>query len=79
MAFLAATTMGLPCESALLAITRHAARALGCTDGEGTVRAGAVADLVVHDASDWRELLYHFGTTHARDVLVAGRRVLSER
>lgn len=74
MAFVAVTQMGMTCEEGLYAITRHAARALGLPDGAGTISRGARADLLVHDASDWREILYHFGVTHVRDVFVGGRR-----
>jgi len=75
MAFIGATRMGLSCSGALVAITREAARAIGRPAPEGTIAPGATADLLVHAVGDWREILYHFGVTHVRDVVIGGRRV----
>jgi imidazolonepropionase len=74
MAFEGCTRMGLSVSDAMLGITRNAARAIGVQGG--TIEEGARADLVIHGVGDWREILYHFGVTHVRDVLVAGRSVL---
>ncbi len=73
MAFIAATAMGLSCADSLRAITSMAARAIGLAEPEGTIVAGASADLVIHSVEDWREILYHFGVTHARQVIIGGR------
>ncbi|MBW2263804.1 MAG: imidazolonepropionase [Deltaproteobacteria bacterium] len=79
MAFLSVTSMGLPCSAALLAITRHAAKAVGLKEPEGTLAPGARADLLIHDVSDWREILYHFGVTHVSKVLIKGKPVAGPR
>ncbi len=79
MAFISTTCMGLPCHASLLAITRHAARAVGLKEPEGTLSPGARADLLIHDVSDWREILYHFGVTHVSRVLIAGKPVARHR
>jgi imidazolonepropionase len=79
MAFMACTRMGLPVDSALVAITRHAAAALGLAENEGTITARATADLVVHGVADWREILYHFGVSHVRHVVIDGKLVYSAR
>jgi imidazolonepropionase len=76
MAFIGCTRMGLSCASSLIAITRVAARALGMKAPEGTLAPGARADVVVHEVGDWREILYHFGVTHVRDVFVGGEPAL---
>jgi imidazolonepropionase len=75
MAFMSVTSMGLPCPASILAITRHAARAAGLKAPDGTLAPGARADLLIHDVTDWREILYHFGVTHVSQVFIAGKPV----
>lgn len=70
-ATIAVTQMGLSCEEALLAITRHAARALALADA-GAVAAGKRADLVVLDAPDEFFPLYRYGTNCVAKTIIAG-------
>ena len=69
---LAVTQSGLTVEEALLGITRHAAKALGLTD-RGELAVGKRADLVVLDAERPEDLVYRWGVTLARDVVIAGK------
>jgi imidazolonepropionase len=69
------TSMGLPCPTSILAITRNAARAVGLKEPDGTLAPGARADLLIHDVTDWREILYHFGITHVSQTIIAGKPV----
>jgi len=42
----------------------------------GSLEPGKIADLVIHDTDDYRELVYFFGVDHAWQVYVSGARVL---
>jgi imidazolonepropionase len=42
----------------------------------GSLEAGKIADFVIHDADDYRELGYFFGLEHPWAVFVEGRQVL---
>ncbi|WP_103380823.1 imidazolonepropionase [Pseudonocardia dioxanivorans] len=57
-AHLAVVTLGLTPAEAFAAVTVNAARALGLTDGTGTLAAGAPADVVVWDATHPDEIVY---------------------
>jgi imidazolonepropionase len=59
-------------EHAFRAVTDHAAAALGRSGIVGTLAIGAEADVVVFDATDYRQLAWHFGVSHAALVLVGG-------
>jgi imidazolonepropionase len=65
---------GLTPREALVAGTANAACALGLKD-RGRLEAGCVADLLVLQGSDWRELVYMLGSNPVKEVWVAGRRV----
>jgi imidazolonepropionase len=71
---LACSLMGMDPLEAILAATAGGARALRLTDGTGTLRAGAPADLAIWEATDHRELPYRFGTPALRSVWKRGRR-----
>lgn len=58
---LACSMMGLDPLEAIHAATAAGARALGLTDGRGTLREGAPADLILWDVEDHREIPYRFG------------------
>lgn len=60
MMSLACTQMGLSSAEAWLAVTRHAAQSLGCSDA-GVLRAGARGDVVVWDADSPREVCQRLG------------------
>jgi imidazolonepropionase len=59
---LACTEMRMMPAEAISAATINGAHALGCADRAGSLEPGKQADLLVLDASDYRELPYYFGT-----------------
>ncbi len=64
---------GLTPEEAIVAITRHAAAAVGLEGETGTLEAGMSLDVTVLDAPDPRHLVYRFGTNLTRHVVARGR------
>ncbi len=74
---LAVTQMRITPAEALSAVTINAAHSLGRGNQIGSLEPGKLADFVIHDAEDWREIPYWFGVETARDVFVGGRRVFS--
>lgn len=71
MMTLACTQMGLSAAEAWLAVTRHAARAVG-RDDAGRLSPGARGDVVLWDADDHRQVPQHFGVPLVRAVVVRG-------
>jgi imidazolonepropionase len=71
---LAVRMNGLTAQEALVAGTVNAACALGLRD-RGRLEAGCLADFLVLDGRDWRELVYVLGANPVREVWVGGRRV----
>ncbi|MDF1562285.1 MAG: imidazolonepropionase [Deltaproteobacteria bacterium] len=63
---------GLTPAEALLAATDGAARSLGLGGEVGRLVPGARADLVVHHATDYRQLAYHLGVSHVQAVVAGG-------
>lgn len=61
-----------PAES-ITAATINAAYSLGRGDQIGSLEAGKIADFVIHDCEDYRELAYFFGIEHAWKVYAGGR------
>jgi imidazolonepropionase len=72
---MACSQMGLEPLEALHAATAGGARALRLEDGRGTLAAGAPADLIVWDVTDYREIPYRFGEPPIRSVWKRGERV----
>src|ERR1051325_2709142 len=72
---LAATHMKVTPAEAITAATINAAYSLNRGDEIGSLEPGKVADLVIHDTNDYRELPYFFGVNHAAHVYVSGQRV----
>jgi imidazolonepropionase len=72
---LAVRMNGLTAQEAIVAGTLNAAYALGISD-RGRLEAGCVADFVVLNGRDWRELVYVMGANPVREVWVGGRRVV---
>jgi len=60
-----------PAES-ISAATINAAYSLGRGHQLGSLEPGKVADFVVHDCDDYRELAYFFGIEHAWQVYSSG-------
>ncbi len=71
---LAVRMNGLTAQEALVAGTVNAACALGLRD-RGRLEVGYVADFLVLDSGDWRDLVYTMGANVVREVWVGGRRV----
>ena len=69
---LAATQMKMTPAEAISAVTINAAYSLNRGDQIGSLERGKVADFVIHDCSDYRELAYFFGIEHAWKVYVHG-------
>ncbi len=73
MAQIAVLHSGLTLEEGLLAITRHAAQALGLQAERGSIRAGMKADLALFRCKDPRELLYEIGANPCAGIVKSGR------
>lgn len=73
MATIAVSYMRLTMEEAIKGITVNAAKALGLTDGQGTVTVGGVGDLIVLDAPDEYFPLYRYGTSSMKYVIKEGK------
>jgi imidazolonepropionase len=72
---LASTHMKMSVAESITAATINAAYSLNLGDRIGSLEAGKVADFVIHDCDDYRELGYFFGVEHAWQVFAAGQRV----
>ena len=71
---LACTQMRMTPAEAITAATVNAAHSLMRGHEIGTLEAGKLADFVIHDCADFRELPYFFGREPACAVFIGGRR-----
>ena len=69
---LACTQMKMTPGEALVSATINGAHAAGLGATHGSLETGKVADLVCHEAEDWRELAYYFGATKTRWTMKRG-------
>ena len=69
---LAATHMKMTPAEAITAATINAAYSLNRGEHLGSLEPGKVADFVIHDCDDYRELAYFFGIEHPWSVYVRG-------
>lgn len=74
---LAATQMKMTPAEAITATTINAAYSLNRGDELGSLEPGKIADFVIHDCDDYRELAYFFGVNHAWQVYCGGVRINS--
>ena len=74
---LASTHMKMTPAESITATTINGAYSLNRGNQIGSLEQGKVADFVIHDCDDYRELAYFFGIEHAWKVFVSGRRTLS--
>jgi imidazolonepropionase len=72
---LAVTQMKLSVAEALTAVTINAAYSLSRGQLVGSLERGKVADFVIHEFNDYRELGYYFGIEPAEQVFMGGRLV----
>lgn len=70
---LAATQMKMTPAEAITAATINAAYSLNRGDQLGSLESGKIADFVIHDCEDYRELAYFFGIEHPWRVYVGGQ------
>jgi imidazolonepropionase len=76
---IACTHMKLTPAECLTAATVNAAYSLGQGGEIGSLEPGKLADFVIHDCDDYRELPYFFGRETARAVYVGGACVYPQR
>lgn len=74
---LASTHMRMTPAESITAATINAACSLGRVEGLGSLEPRKVADFVIHDCDDYRELAYFFGIEHAWKVYTRGRLAFS--
>lgn len=76
---IAATHMKMTPAESITATTINAACSLGRADRFGSLEPGKIADFVIHDCDDYRELAYFFGIESAREVYVGGNLVYARK
>ncbi len=74
---LAANEMRMTPAESITAATVNAAYSLGRGGQIGSIEPGKLADIVIHDCRDYRELAYLFGVEHPVHTLLGGRVVHS--
>jgi imidazolonepropionase len=73
---LACTQMKMTPAEAIAAATINAAWSVGRGQQIGSLESGKLADFVIHDCADYRELAYFFGIEPAHAAYIDGRSVL---
>lgn len=74
---LASTQMKMTPAESITATTINAAYSLNRGDKIGSLETGKIADFVVHDCDDYRELAYFFGIEHPWRVYAGARQVFA--
>ena len=69
---IACTQMKMTPAEALVSATINGAHAAGLGATHGSLEPGKIADLACHEAEDWRELAYYFGSTRTRWTMKRG-------
>jgi len=69
---LASTHMRMTPAESTIASTINAAYTLNRGDQIGSLEPGKLADFVIHDCDDYRELAYFFGIEHSWKVYISG-------
>jgi imidazolonepropionase len=74
---LASTHMKMTPAEGICTVTLNAAYSLNRGAQLGSLEPGKIADFVIHDCSDYREIAYFFGIEHAAAVYCRGKSVKS--
>jgi imidazolonepropionase len=74
---LACTQMKMTSAESITASTINAAYTLNRGDQIGSLEQGKIADFVIHDSNDYRELAYFFGIEHPWKVYISGELAFS--
>ncbi len=74
---LASTQMKMTPAESITAATINAAYSLNRGDKMGSLERGKIADFVIYDCDDYRDLAYFFGIEHPWQVYTNGRRVFA--
>jgi imidazolonepropionase len=74
---LAVTQMKLSVAEAITAVTVNAAYSVSRGQLIGSLEPGKIADFVIHQFKDYREIGYYFGVEPAEQVFMGGRCVYS--
>lgn len=75
---LACLRMSMTPAEAVTAATINGAHALGCADKLGSLEPGKLADLLILNISDYRELAHHFGTNLVHSTMKRGEFIYEE-
>ena len=75
---LACAHLGMSPAEAICAATFNAACAMGCEKVAGSLEVGKPADLIVLNASDYREIPYYFGVNLVNRTVKRGVTVYQE-
>jgi imidazolonepropionase len=75
---LACVRMGMTPAEAITAATINGAHALGCAGKHGSLEPGKLADLLILNISDYRELAHHFGTNLVHSTMKRGEFIYEE-
>jgi imidazolonepropionase len=73
---LATTQMKMTPAESVTAATINAAYSLNRGDKIGSLEAGKLANFVIYDCADYREMAYYFGVSQTHSVYVRGEQVL---
>ncbi|HUI80183.1 MAG TPA: amidohydrolase family protein [Bryobacteraceae bacterium] len=70
--------MGMTPAEAITAATINGAHALGRAEKSGSLEPGKIADLLILNISDYRELAHHFGTNLVHSTMKRGEFIYEE-